>query len=1420
MKLEPHSTSSAVRSHRLLLVLVCLLPLLALATPPTWWSDREVLDTNTAKNDYGPANQGQLKNIATQAYAEMQAKLPASVWNTPEGQALSALTVSWKSAQGDDYLPINQGQLKAVAKEFYDVLIQTSYAYAYPWTTTTTDDANYAPANIGQVKNTFAFDLSGNTTDSDKNGLPDSWEITYFGQIGVDPDADPDGDGLTNLQEYQNNTNPLDYYNGLAPSLTKISGDNQQSAPNTFLPLPFVVKVSDSSGQPLNNAPVTFAVSDGGGLVAASSGGSTAESIEIRAGSDGIVSVFYLQPSDDGVTSHIIAAAPAAQVTFIASSDDGQAVPDLTLFPANLNVQLVPGETREEILTLTNTGGASDFCLTPQNATASETNFASSDSDQTGGPVYKWNDISNTGVLLAQISHADDDFESFMLPFSFPYFGQSFTEVFVSSNGFITFGEGSDQYENHELPGLDMPSNEIAPFHIDLSTEESGEIFFQNEATRAIIQFENVPRFDGNGNVTFQIILNSDGIVEFLYKDLPAVFDDVTVGLQNATRDQGLTISYKQAYLHPSLAISIVPSYDERPWFQASPITGSLEPGQAQSIAVQFDAGRLASGVYSGTLELASVCGSPPLSVIPITLTVNKPPVVSLTSPSAGSSFPEGEEITLVADALDPDGNIVTVQFFADGEMLAEITSPPFQCLWQDLPVGSHILTAVAFDNSGTSTQSGAIQITGFVDSDRDGLSDDWERATFGNLDQDATGDFDGDGRSNLQEFQNGTAADDYYNGLTPYAVLQIRSRGASKTKHGFFPFVGSSPPRYFLQNDVATRLIGGNPESEVGGTVTTRRDPDTGELTETGRTGDPLPFDRGYLHYDPNPTATSRVDTLTIPFQTESNGGAYNDPPNLVDDHEATGEKTTTLSDEYTTDELISRTRSSLEPIPPFDVPPDNKDDATFADFEFGLPVEDQSGVYLTHSNYQFKWHPAPNLPEHKKVTWVETFYPFEDPRTPQIEDTTPVRITRTWEGTGNESPIYYLSPTLPGRYSIDSLQGELLLDGNRDGKIEPTESDRTTTEKPYRFWLNDDDDTEIDRDTGLVAETEQVPAFQPDHSLHRIMSRRNLEDFSRLWIDFGPIWYDVLIGNVQIGLKWKDAESGEPAINVYPSADGEGSDDYLKDDDAAGAQITGVFNDAVRDETGKQTVDTEGVFMFKSNYWNGLTGDNPVKCLLFEGVSEGKGELEVVFFDSVGNQIGEGGSVWLDLKNIKKMYERFDASGSNQWPPVTFEPDPNETGETIVFVHGWNQSPDGSSNFAETLYKRIWHRGFKGRYAAIRWNTDWSSAFNNVPLIGETLDAYLADYNDSEHEAWLAGEALKNFVTSLPGNTKNLVAHSMGNVVVGSAFRHEMTVDNYSMLHAAVPASCYDTGQYPGATANTGGLWLYLLGHANARR
>jgi len=68
-------------------------------------------------------------------------------------------------------------------------------------------------ANCGWISlsNAFAIvqtDTIPGGTDSNVNGLPDAWERTFFGGLGVDPNADPDGDGLSNLEEYLAGTNP------------------------------------------------------------------------------------------------------------------------------------------------------------------------------------------------------------------------------------------------------------------------------------------------------------------------------------------------------------------------------------------------------------------------------------------------------------------------------------------------------------------------------------------------------------------------------------------------------------------------------------------------------------------------------------------------------------------------------------------------------------------------------------------------------------------------------------------------------------------------------------------------------------------------------------------------------------------------------------------------------------------------------------------------------------------------------------------------------------------------------------------------------------------------------------------------------------------------------------------------------------
>ncbi len=181
------------------LVLALFALSLRAAQYPGWWFEWGVVDADVT-NDYAAVNQGQLKNIAWQAYEEMQTNLPGGA-GTGVFSRVSGFSLS------NNYAPLNLGQVKHVAEPFYYRLMEVGYATNYPWQgAASTND--FAMANIGQVKNLFCFDV---TTDTDEDGLPDWWETHWFGSVTNQvSDGDFDADGLSNLLEYQLQANPGD----------------------------------------------------------------------------------------------------------------------------------------------------------------------------------------------------------------------------------------------------------------------------------------------------------------------------------------------------------------------------------------------------------------------------------------------------------------------------------------------------------------------------------------------------------------------------------------------------------------------------------------------------------------------------------------------------------------------------------------------------------------------------------------------------------------------------------------------------------------------------------------------------------------------------------------------------------------------------------------------------------------------------------------------------------------------------------------------------------------------------------------------------------------------------------------------------------------------------------------------------------
>lgn len=155
------------------------------AQTPPWWSQRSLLLSGAAADDFAILNQGQLKQFALAGLAELEERLTAGA-----GPDLHALLNLWSrvdasgqrvpiaSPLADDYAVVNVGQLRAVALPFRERLAESGIFLPDPFDSTAPDD--YALANIGQAKQFFQVDLSaqkveGLSTKQDADGLTLSW---------------------------------------------------------------------------------------------------------------------------------------------------------------------------------------------------------------------------------------------------------------------------------------------------------------------------------------------------------------------------------------------------------------------------------------------------------------------------------------------------------------------------------------------------------------------------------------------------------------------------------------------------------------------------------------------------------------------------------------------------------------------------------------------------------------------------------------------------------------------------------------------------------------------------------------------------------------------------------------------------------------------------------------------------------------------------------------------------------------------------------------------------------------------------------------------------------------------------------------------------------------------------------------------
>jgi hypothetical protein len=163
--------------------------------------------------------------------------------------------------------------------------------------------------------------------------------------------------------------------------------------------------------------------------------------------------------------------------------------------------------------------------------------------------------ISATGTRTLQ--GVDDGF-AFVGPtqlgsFAFPFFGTTYSTIYFSSNGLITFGVGDSAYSNTDLTTSPAEAT-IAVLWQDLvvtGASDSGvywQVVGSGASQHLVIQWQDVRLYSGTTVFTFEAVLYLDGSMQFNYSNLANASEGTgsTVGIK-ATGTQGsnwLLLSY------------------------------------------------------------------------------------------------------------------------------------------------------------------------------------------------------------------------------------------------------------------------------------------------------------------------------------------------------------------------------------------------------------------------------------------------------------------------------------------------------------------------------------------------------------------------------------------------------------------------------------------------------------------------------------------------------------------------------------------------------------------------------------------------------------------------------------------------------------------------------------------------------------
>ncbi len=309
--------------------------------------------------------------------------------------------------------------------------------------------------------------------------------------------------------------------------------------------------------------------------------------------------------------------------------------------------------------------------------------WVDSDEGQGGVTAFDWIDISDVGVdLLVEDNLGDDDFIGpYPIGFNFSYYGSLYSELYISSNGFIGFAPTDmGSRLKKPIPTSGTPNNIICLLWDDLDPTNGANVddhlYFHADSERCVIQYVDFPEYGaGAGEVmTAELILYADGTIKAQYLSLAPGFDTQsgTVGIENADGTDGLEVAYATDYLHDSLAITYIKPYE---WVTVDQPGGLVDPGSADTVMCMLSSGDMDTGAYAAEIIINSNDPDPlmnPLS-IPVSLVISDGPTWDCADVDGNGTVADVADLVFLVSYMFAQGDLPPVLDACDVDGTGEI---------------------------------------------------------------------------------------------------------------------------------------------------------------------------------------------------------------------------------------------------------------------------------------------------------------------------------------------------------------------------------------------------------------------------------------------------------------------------------------------------------------------------------------------------------------------------------------------------------------------------------------------------------------------------------------------------------------------------------------------------------------------------